>query len=67
MDLPTVTEDQPEALDKPFRAEEFHKALTPIPPNKAPDPDGFPAAFFRHFQQTISPVFQNDRSTERNW
>lgn len=67
IDLPTVTEDQIETLDKPFTVEEFHKALMLIPSNKAPGTDGFPAEFFRYFWQIISPVFPNDTRTDSNW
>jgi hypothetical protein len=47
--IPTkVTDLMNEVLTKPFEAEEVHKALFMMGPNKAPSPDGFTAGFHQH-------------------
>ena len=46
-----------DSLDSPITSDEFQRKRLQISNNKAPGPDGFPAEFFRHFWQTISPLF----------
>lgn len=55
--LPTSTEDQDEAPDKPFTPDGFHKALMLVRSNKAPGPDGFPAEFFFFLDILGKPSF----------
>lgn len=57
INLPQLSKEHAQALDKPLTQTEFHKALTQMPNNKAPGPDGFPAEFFKHFWLTISTLF----------
>ena len=54
--IPTrVTDQMNHELIKPFEAEEVHKALFMMGPNKAPGPDGFTAGFFQHHWRLLGP------------
>ena len=57
INLPQLTEDQINSLEKPFTITEFHNALKLMPNNKSPGPDGFPAEFYKHFWNILAPVF----------
>lgn len=41
----------------PLTLSELHNALMKISNIKAPDPDGFPREFIKHFCNTMAPLF----------
>lgn len=55
--LPKPNKKQTDQLDMPLTLDEFNTALNKMPNNKVPGPDGFPAEFFKHFWNIISPLF----------
>ena len=54
---PQLTVDQAGTLEKPFTITEVHNARNLMPNNKSPGPDGFPAEFYKHFWNSLSPIF----------
>ena len=44
-------------LDAPLTSEELNKALNTIPNNKSSGPAEFPAGFYKHFWDILSPLF----------
>ena len=46
---PVVTTQMNEYLCQPFQADEVHKALKQMHPNKSPGLDGIPSLFYQHF------------------
>ncbi len=62
LNLPKLTQEHTylydlELMDRPLTKDEYIKALSQLPNNKAPVPDGFPAKFFKHFWSTVSSLF----------
>lgn len=57
LDLPSLTKEQVDYLDVPLTLSKLHNALMKTPNIKAPDPDGFPAEFIKHFWNTMAPLF----------
>jgi hypothetical protein len=55
--LPKLSETDQEHLDSPFTPEEILEAITSMPPNKSPGPDGFPKEFYKAFWPQLSPIF----------
>uniref|UniRef100_A0A8K9UVS9 Reverse transcriptase domain-containing protein n=1 Tax=Oncorhynchus mykiss TaxID=8022 RepID=A0A8K9UVS9_ONCMY len=55
--LPKLSETDQEDLNSPFTPEEILEAITSMPPNKSPGPDGFPREFYKAFWPQLSPIF----------
>lgn len=57
LELPKLSKEQANMLDNPLTLEELHKALEGMSNNKSPGQDGFPAEFYKHFWQLLSPLY----------
>uniref|UniRef100_A0A803TMB0 Reverse transcriptase domain-containing protein n=1 Tax=Anolis carolinensis TaxID=28377 RepID=A0A803TMB0_ANOCA len=51
LQLPKITEQQRESLNREITIEEIRKTLKTMKPNKAPGPDGFPVCFYKTLQE----------------
>uniref|UniRef100_R4GCU0 Reverse transcriptase domain-containing protein n=1 Tax=Anolis carolinensis TaxID=28377 RepID=R4GCU0_ANOCA len=58
LQLPKITEQQRESLNREITIEEIRKALKTMKPNKAPGPDGFPVCFYKILQEEAIPHLQ---------
>lgn len=57
LELPSLTEEQVKFLDSPISIQELNKTFHNMQNNKSPGPDGFPAEFYKHFWDILSPLF----------
>uniref|UniRef100_A0A803SLC5 Reverse transcriptase domain-containing protein n=1 Tax=Anolis carolinensis TaxID=28377 RepID=A0A803SLC5_ANOCA len=57
-EIPRITEDQREILNRKITNEEIYRAIQRTPPNKAPGPDGFTMRYYRIFQETLVKPLQ---------
>ncbi len=57
INLPTLPLDQANMLDAPLTNNQLKKALNNMPNNKSPGLDRFPAEFYKHFLDILSPLF----------
>lgn len=55
--LPHISNTQKHNLEQPLTLQEFKTALDHIPNNKSPGPDGYPAEFYKHFWDILSPLY----------
>ena len=56
INLPKRNQKQSKTLNKPLRGN-WENAILSMPNNKAPGSDGYPAKFYKHLWDTISPLF----------
>lgn len=56
LDLPVLSADRVQTLEAPLTANEIYKSLIKMPNNKSPGPDGFPAEYYKHFWDILSPL-----------
>uniref|UniRef100_A0A803TU16 Reverse transcriptase domain-containing protein n=1 Tax=Anolis carolinensis TaxID=28377 RepID=A0A803TU16_ANOCA len=56
--LEKITEDQREFLNKEITQDEIRRTIKAMKGNKAPGPDGFPACFYKTFQNELIPHLQ---------
>lgn len=49
IELPKLSKEHQDSLDRPFTQTEFEKALSSLQANKSPGEDGFPPEFYREF------------------
>lgn len=59
LDIPSITSEAASNLDTPFTINELRSALMLMQNGKCPEPDGFPAEFFKTFADTLSPLLLN--------
>lgn len=55
LNIPTLSSDSKNRLDKPIMQEELIAANSSLQCGKSPGPDGFPIEFFKAFSSLLSP------------
>jgi len=56
LDLPKLSLDSADVLDKDINLDEIMQVISSFPNNKAPGPDGFIVEFFKKFGPMLSPL-----------
>lgn len=56
LDLPKLSLDSVDLLDKDINLDEITQVISSFPNNKAPGPDGFNVEFFKKFGSKLSPL-----------
>ncbi len=56
IDLPYLSEEDRESLEKPFSSTELLDTIKSLPVNKSPGEDGFPSEFYKEFQDLLIPL-----------
>lgn len=55
IDLPCLSEEDRESMEKPFSSAELLDTIKSVPVNKSPGDDGFPSEFYKEFQDLLIP------------
>ena len=67
-DLPRLTKEETENLNRPITSNEIEAVIKKLPKNKTPGQDGFTAKFHQTFREDITPillkVFQKKKRRE---
>ena len=56
IDLPCLSEEDRESMEKPFSSAELLDSIKSLPANKSPGDDGFPSEFYKEFQDLVIPL-----------
>ncbi len=58
MDLPILSADAKQSLDKEVTLEEIIEVISQLPNNKSASPDGFSAEFYKKCRNHLVPIIQ---------
>ena len=53
--LPTLSEEEAESLNRPITADEIETLIKRLPTHKRPGPDSFTGEFYRAFKGELTP------------
>lgn len=59
LDIPSVTQNDRENLEKPLEAQEIESAIKDMQTGKTPGPDGYPVEFYKKFISQLTPLMLN--------
>uniref|UniRef100_A0A3Q3BNZ9 Reverse transcriptase domain-containing protein n=1 Tax=Kryptolebias marmoratus TaxID=37003 RepID=A0A3Q3BNZ9_KRYMA len=59
INLPCLSEEGRDNLDKPFLRSELLDVIKSLPGNKSPGEDGFPSEFYKEFQDLLVPLLMD--------
>ena len=54
--LPKITEEEAESLNRPITADEIEAVVKKLPTHKNPRPDGFKEGFYKTFKEELTPI-----------
>lgn len=58
LDIPTLTQEHLQTLNRQFTIEEINKAIDSLPNNKSPGPDGFSGEYYKTFKHLLIPYME---------
>ena len=60
--FPNLSEEEPESLNRPIRADEIEAVIKKLPTHTTPGPDGFTGDFYTAFKEERTPTLHTDYS-----
>ena len=56
IELPEISEDQKESLDRPISVDEVKRAISSMKAGRSPGLDGFSSEYYKEYSDKLAPI-----------